>query len=366
MRIRDYLLRIIAGALCIVLAAAIVTLVFMNQRRNRVRAEELKTRQEEIKREEKEKLQKASDLYIDLATLCQDIRIVCWGDEEMRGQEELSLPKALEETANESLFTEGKDAFSGILDLDEQTPLDVETVNMGVSDEGMREILARAGVNELQVSQWTVIPADTEPKNISMRDDVSSTPLRFAEQRRDLFGPVTILDVEGSLVVGEGEYDEDHPRFAFVRDEEGESIAAGSGTEIRIASAEEYLGYIPVIFFDGDQADTAYSAGAAKSVDAFVENVESLADRYSEESGNYVVICTTDEDSDVDLAFIEAFGDKYLRCDTYAEDMSEEEFQALAKKVFEKLDKQGCFDKEKSAAAKAVEELNELSVKKEH
>ena len=203
MRIRDYLLRIIAGALCIVLAAAIVTLVFMNQRRNRARAEELKTRQEEIKREEKEKLQKASDLYIDLATLCQDIRIVCWGDEEMRGQEELSLPKALEETANESLFTEVKDAFSGILDLDEQTPLDVETVNMGVSDEGMREILARAGVNELQVSQWTVIPADTEPKNISMRDDVSSTPLRFAEQRRDLFGPVTILDVEGSLVVGE-------------------------------------------------------------------------------------------------------------------------------------------------------------------
>ena len=142
MRIRDYLLRIIAGALCIVLAAAIVTLVFMNQRRNRARAEELKTRQEEIKREEKEKLQKASDLYIDLATLCQDIRIVCWGDEEMRGQEELSLPKALEETANESLFTEVKDAFSGILDLDEQTPLDVETVNMGVSDEALKEMPA--------------------------------------------------------------------------------------------------------------------------------------------------------------------------------------------------------------------------------
>ena len=60
-----------------------------------------------------------------------------------------------------------------------------------------------------------------------------------------------INETEGTLTEGEGEYDELHPRFAFVRDEEGDSFQAGAGTEIETENASRYLGDIPVFFLTG-------------------------------------------------------------------------------------------------------------------
>jgi hypothetical protein len=186
------------------------------------------------------------------------------------------------------------------------------------------------------------------------------------------FGKVVIEDTEGTLVEGEGEYDSLHPRFAFVRDEEGDSFQAGAGTEIEMESASKYLGSIPVLFFQDDSAD---------SVDSFLSDVEDLVDRYtdyyqeddeeaSEEepapSHGFVVICTTEGDSDLDAALRDEFGDHYIRSDLYADALTADNCKNLAQTVFDALDAQGCFDDVKNTTRQAVEALDDLSVQVEH
>lgn len=388
MKIKDYLFHILAGIACVVMVAVLIVLVFMNHKRSSERAAELTQRAQDIKQEEKAKLEAVSDIYDDMVSELGQRNIVCWGDNEMAGSETVSLPKALGTLIGEKLFVPVNEAFADLIELEDHTQPSLTVTNMGVSNEGMREILVRAGVNQLQVGEWTVIPADTEPKNLVLRDDTSWSRLHFAEQREARFGQAVISDVEGSLTVGEGEYDEDHPRFAFVRDEAGDSFAVSSGTEILTASAERFVGDIPVFFFEDDTAE---------SVDGFVEDVGKLVDRYTDtgeedseenaEAGStgaaaetaeetepseetegvddrqYVVICTAEEDSDLDAALAEAFGDHYIRNDLYAYEMDEEEYQKLAQRVYDKMDGMGCFDAAKKRTEKAVEDLDNLSVK---
>ena len=56
------------------------------------------------------------------------------------------------------------------------------------------------------------------------------------------FGQVLINDVEGTLIATDDWFDSTHPRYAFVRDEEGNKTSAGSGTEVEIESATKYIG----------------------------------------------------------------------------------------------------------------------------
>ena len=396
MRIKEYLLKIVAVLLCVVMAAILVALFFMNHTRNAERAEELKKQSEELARLEAQKKEEAADLYYDLAADLMVRDIVCWGDNEMAGNSDSSLPKTLREVANEKLFTDVTTDFTNFMDKEAEPALSVTVNNLGVRNEGMREILVRAGVNELQLAQWTVIPSDTEPHNVELKDNVSWSTLRFAEQSNVRFGEVEIGGIYGSLTAGEGEYDDDHPRFAFARDEEGDSASFGGGTPVEISSAVDYIGGIPVFFFEDDSAD---------SVSGFVEDLERLVERYTEydtdeEAGSddtdtgsegtdeaaaadtaataaaaeteiaqekepsvtraFVVICTAEEDSDLDEALREAFGDQYIRNDTYAYEMSEDNYRSLAEKVFEILDSQGCFDDVKRQTGAALEQLGNL------
>ena len=373
MRIKEYLLNTVAVLLCVVMAAILVVLFFMNHTRKTERANDLKKQIEELARQEAQKKEDAADLYYEFVTGLTVRDIVCWGDNEMAGNDESSLPKTLREVANEKLFAGVTTDFTNFMDKEAEPALSVTVNNLGVRNEGMREILVRAGVNELQLAQWTAIPSDTDPHNVELKDDISWTTLRFAEQGNVQFGDVDIDGVFGSLTVGDGEYDEDHPRFAFARDEEGDSASFGAGTRIEIASATDYIGDIPVFFFEDDSAE---------SVSGFVGDLERLVERYTEydadEDGTegatdteaaqeepsatraYVVICTAEEDSDLDAALKEAFGDQYIRNDTYAYEMSEDNYRTLAEKVFEILDSQGCFDDVKRQTGAALEKLGNL------
>ncbi len=406
MRIRDFLLKITGVLLCMAMAAVLVALFFMNRTRNHDRAEELKKQAEELKRQEEQRREDAADLYEDLVSDLMVRNIVCWGDNEMAGNGDASLPGFLKQVANEKLFTDTVNDFSGAMDKEAEPALSVTVNNMGVRNEGMREILVRAGVNELQLAQWTVISSDTDPHNIELKDNISWSTLRFANQDGVRFGSVDIDGIYGTLTVGDGEYDDDHPRFAFVRDEEGDSMSFGAGTQVEIASATDYIGDIPVFFFEDDSAD---------SVSGFVNDLESLVERYTEydeaededaaaenntaednpaedisaegstlteaapEAATtgaadnsiaketepsitraFVVICTAEEDSDLDEALREAFGDRYIRNDTYAYEMSEDSYRKLAEKVFDNLEEQGCFDDVKRQTESAVEQLKNL------
>ena len=61
-----------------------------------------------------------------------------------------------------------------------------------------------------------------------------------------------VSGVKGILTKGEGEYDEDHRRFAFVRDRAGDSLQVGMGTDVEIESATKYIGNVLVFFFEND------------------------------------------------------------------------------------------------------------------
>ena len=413
MNLKEIFLKFAAGLLCVVMAAVLIALFFMNRERNAARSQDLKKQAQELKRQAEQRKEDAADLYEELVGDLIIRDIVCWGDSEMAGDGELSLPKALREAANEKLFAEVTADFSAAMDKEADPALSVTVNNMGVRNEGMREILVRAGVNELQVGQWTQLPGDTDPHNIELKDDTSWSMLHFAEQSEARFGSVEIGGIAGSFTVGEGEYDEDHPRIAFVRDEEGAVASAGAGTRIEIASATDHIGDIPVFFFEDDSAD---------SVSGFVEDLTRLVERYTEpehaeepveetdagaaadadaaanaasgtgaaaeggtqtgtageagavgmkESENalkeepsertpFVVICTAEEDSELDEALREAFGDQYIRSDTYAYEMTEDSYKKLAETVFEKLDGQGSFDDAKRQMETALEQLNDL------
>ena len=87
------------------------------------------------------------------------------------------------------------------------------------------------------------------------------------------FGQVWINDVEGTLIATDDWFDSTHPRYAFVRDEEGSKTSAGSGTEVEIEFATKYIGEVPIFFFENE---------TGRSVDGFVSDVQDLVDRYAD------------------------------------------------------------------------------------
>ena len=134
------------------------------------------------------------------------------------------------------------------------------------------------------------------------------------------------------------------------------------GTDVEIESATKYIGNVPVFFFEDDSADTV------NSTNEFVENLESLVQRYTlieEEDGEtsselpYVVVCTAEEESELDERLKEIFGDWYIRNDTYASEMTEDDYKELAQKVYANLDGQGCFDEMKETIEKVIEGLKD-------
>ena len=177
--------------------------------------------------------------------------------------------------------------------------------------------------------------------NIILRDANYKSTLLFSLQEEADFGEVEISGVKGILTKGDGECNEDHPRLAFLRDQSGDSIQVGMGTDIEIESATKYFGSIPVLFFEDDSVD------AVDSVDEFVGDLGRPVQRYTEvedeneesyEELPYVVICTVDDDSELDNSLKEVFGGRYIHHDKYAYEMTEDDYKELSQKVYVNLD----------------------------
>ena len=366
----DKRVQYIAWGICVVIAIALVILVITDRKKSQERILQM---QMEAQLQDgdtdstaggntkaSDAFKKASSVYADLVSRLQLNSFVFWGDNEMVGNEEGSLPQAFGEVSNGELLSLISEPFGEVIEQEKSAVPSMPINNIGASYEGMSEILTRAGVYELEVGEWALISEEREPVNIVLRNGNSGSTLHFAQQKGMNFGKVEISGVKGTLTKGEGEYDADHPKFAFVRDRAGDSFQVGLGTKIEIELATKYIGNIPIFFFEDNTVDTV------GSVDEFVSDLKSLVQRYTEikeEDGEsseelpYVVVCTTDEESELDESLKEAFGDHYIRNDTYADEMTEDGYKELAQKVYANLDGQGCFDEMKSQIEKAVEEL---------
>ena len=370
MKNSDKKVQYIAWGICVVIAIALAILVITDRKKNQERILQMQM-EAQLQEGDTESaasgntkanndFKKASSAYKDLVSRLQLNSFVFWGDNEMSGNEKGSLPQSFCEVANGELLALLSEPFGEVIEQENRAIPSMPINNMGAANEGMSEILTRAGVYELEVGEWALISEEREPINLVLRNGESGSTLHFAQQKAADFGQVEITGVKGTLTKGEGMYDEDHPRFAFLRDRAGSSFQAGLGTDIEIESATKYIGNVPIFFFEDDTVD---SAG---SVDEFVSDLERLVQRYTEieeedsessEELPYVVICTADEESDLDDSLKEVFGNHYIRHDTYANEMTKDDYEELAQKVYANLDGQGCFDAMKEMIDKATEEL---------
>ena len=368
MKIGNYWKQILAWVLCIVIAAGLLYVIRADRKKNAEKVAQLQKEAEKLERSDGEKTEALTDIYDKFYSQVNMRNIVCWGDSAMAGSKDKSLAISLKKVVEDNLFSSLSKNFNRVFEKGEYTTPSITIHNMGVTNETMRHILVRAGVKSIELGDWVQIPASTDPVTVRLMDDEAwnseekDAQIRFARQRDVSFGQVWINEIEGTLIATDDWFDSTHPRYAFVRDEEGNKVSAGSGTEVEIESATTYIGEIPVFFFENE---------TGRSADSFVSDAQNLVDRYAnteddedEEEDSYdlpfVVIFTTNEGSEIDKAMGAAFGDRYIRNDGYSSEMTDRTYKKLAQQVYENLDSQGCFDSVKEKIALAIQEAEGL------
>ena len=367
MRLKKNWIQIVAWALCVVLAIGLVIMVRVDQKRSSERIQEMQLQAIEAEAANNEKLKELRNLYNQFYSQWEMNSFVCWGDSAMVGNRYSSLPVAFRSIIEENLFSSLTWTFRKVLESEEYNTPSIDITDMGISNEGMGQILIRAGVNTMKVGDTIMIPEDTAPLAIKLVYDEADNngkaneEIRFAKQNNITFGKTWISNIEGTLVETDNWIDSYHPRYAFVRDDKGSSKSVESGTNVEIESATKYIGCVPIFFFENS---------AGRSVDGFVSDVKNLAVRYAVLDDKkttdddsqisydlpFVVICITDAGSDVDEAMRDAFGDRYIRNESTTGEMNEQSYKKLAQEIYENLDSQGCFNEAKEQIAEVVKE----------
>lgn len=386
MRLKRYWVHILAWVICLALAYKLYATVREDRQNDAERYAQLQMQAANSEQLNSERLESLTDIYDKLYAQMNVSDFICWGDSAMAGNSTRSLPATLKKVIESNLFSQLEKTFSRVLEDGEYTTPSVTVNNMGISNEGMRQILARAGVNSLELGERIEIPWSKDPVSIRFMDEEAwnkvsdknkEEQLKFATQKNISFGKVYINGIRGSLETTDDWFDSNHPRYAFVRKEEGENtVTVDAGTEIEIETATKYLGDIPVFFFEDD---------SGRSVDGFVSDISKLVNRYAyteqsdeddsdaengDDDGNtsvnksrnlpYVVICTAAENSDLDKAMKKQFDEHYIRNDGYSGEMTDRTYRKLAQQVYDNFDAQGCFDEIKAQIALAVEEAEGL------
>ena len=376
MRLKKNWIQIVAWALCVVLAVGLVIMVRVDQKRSHERIQKMQQQAIEAEAANSEKQEALSNLYDQFYSQWEMNSFVCWGDSAMVGNRYSSLPEAFRSITEENLFSPLSRTFRKILESEEYNTPSIDITNMGILNEGMRQILVRAGVNSIKVGDMIMIPEATDPVTVRLVDDEAlnsgkaNDEIYFAKQNNVTFGKVWISNIEGTLVETDNWFDSYHPRYAFVRDEIGSTQSIGGGTDIKIESANKFIGDVPIFYFENS---------AGRSVEGFVSDVKNLVIRYAvldemkavsdDKSGitydlPFIVIFNTDEGSDIDVAMRDAFGDRYIRNESSTAEMNEQSYRKLAQKVYENLDAQGCFDEAKGKIAEIVKEAEGEEVRR--
>ena len=96
--------------------------------------------------------------------------MVCWGDNAMAGSKDRSLAISLKKVVEDNLFSSLTKPFGKVFEKGEYSTPSVTVNNMGVTNETMRQILVRAGVNSLEIGDWIQIPAGTDPVTVRFMD----------------------------------------------------------------------------------------------------------------------------------------------------------------------------------------------------
>lgn len=388
MNLRENMFHILAWSLSAVLVICLICIVISDRKKGAERNLQLLQEAQQSEKAHEEIIEQQTEIYEKLLDELEIPGFICWGDNLMRGDNGGSFTNSLNTTIDKNLFKYLTNSFHNVIEDGKHSAPSVSISNMGVVNENMPQILARAGVNKVFLSEGINIPSSEGPVLVKLVDEElrnhnDREELLFASQNSDKFGKVTISGIEGKLDTTEEWYDSIHPRYAFIRDHEGDYQFVEAGTEVELESATSFLGDIPIFFFENN---------SGQSVDSFMNDLKKLVIRYAssssmkknkkdedQEDNNdnkseneqdvidettydlpYIVICRTKEGSDLDNALKNEFGDNYIRNDQYLNEMYVNAFNSLTKNVYDILDKQGCFTDIKGKIMNAVEEVNDL------
>ena len=386
MKLKENKFQILAWGLSAVLVICLICIVISDRKKAAERNLQLLQEAQQSEKAYAEIVEQQAEIYEKLYADLEIPEFICWGDNLMRGENGGSFTNSLNTTIDKNLFKYLTNSFHNVIEDGKHSAPSVSINNMGVINENMPQILARAGVNKVFLSEGINIPSSKDPVLVKLvneetRDNNDREELLFARQNSDQFGKVIISGIDGKLDTTEEWYDSIHPRYAFIRDHEGDYQFVEAGTEVELESASKFLGDIPIFFFENN---------SGQSVGSFMNDLIRLVARYAssgtleeneetdegdqEDNNNqsdidqnetaydlpYIVICRTKEGSDLDNALKNEFGDNYIRNDQYSSEMYGNAFNALAKNIYEILDEQGCFTNIKEKIMKAVEEVNDL------
>lgn len=341
---------VLGNILLILLAVALVSFLVFAKIQER----------KEVSAAEKElQLKNNSEFEGVVSKLSDDIDMpgfVIWGDEGAHDGGS-KLAEDLENAIDTKLFGSFQDKFSKIAMRKAIIDYDFTMTNMGVSGEQINEIIARSGARQIVTDESFVLSPDKGGKaDVGLRDDAGND-LRFAEQEKDKFGETNIGGVKGRLVKGDSGYDEDHIKLAFARDDAGEEMDIAAGTPVETESAVKYKDCLPVLYFDEPAPDNDQ-----ENIDRAIKDFDLILQTHEKSygEGKYIVIVCAEEGGDIDSVLSSEYGDHYIRVNNKAADMSAEDYAELASKVYDSLDKQGCFENAKAQVKKASKELEEL------
>lgn len=388
MKLKENMFQNLAWGLSAVLVICLICVIISDRKKTAERNLHLLQKAQQSEKANEEIIEKQAEIYERLYANLEIPSFICWGDSLMVSDIGGSFTKSLNSIIDKNLFKYLTNSFHNVIEDSKHSSPSVSIKNMCVVNENMPQILARAGVNKVVLSEGINIPSSKDPVLVKLVDDEALNSndreeLLFAGLNSDKFGKVTISGIKGKLDTTEEWYDSIHLRYAFIRDHEGDPQFVEAGTEVEVETATRFLGYIPIFFFENN---------SGQSVDSFVNDLKKLVARYAssstleenEEDENqednnfhqsdneqdavnettydlpYIVICRTKENSNLDIALKNEFSDNYIRNDLYTKEMYGNAFNALAKNVYDILDKQGCFSDIKSEIMKAVEEVNDL------
>lgn len=381
MKVKNKKFQILVWGLCVVLALGLICMVRIDKKRNAERNIQLQQQIQQPEKNYEEMTGQQSEIYDRLFSNLNMPEFVCWSDNSLTGANGDSLTGAFTNTIGDNLFKNLTNTFHTVLEDGEHTAPSVTMVNMGLENEDMRQVLVRAGVNQLYLNEGIYLSPSKDPVKVRFTDDgdvdsyEGGEDLNFADQKSDMFGKVTISGIQGSLQATGDWIDQTHPEYAFVRDQEGDALRVDSGTPVELESASKYKDYIPLFYFENipdESVDDFVSdlkklvakyAGANSSISVNEES-ETDDEQESAETESYdrpfVVFCRTNEGSILDNALKTEFGNRYIRTDNYSSEMYDISFRSLSQKAYDILDEQGCFTKIKTQIREAIEEVNNL------
>ena len=253
--------------------------------------------------------------------------IVCWGDSITSGSSgNVSFPYVLQKYID-AYICDIYDFRLSIEDADDYSRLkwndytvDIPVVNMGAGPEDVATILGRAGVVPYVVAADLMIPAGTEPVQISL---VSETGFPVAPLTGGGAGinNIVINGIEGILSLSSsGDYSGDNSYY-FTRVQPGEETYVPAGSLIKTSATDMYKNYIHVVCIG--------TYGGYSTPEELVQAVKTLLARQTQNSDRFIVlgICSDSSDNNntetamkldaVDSVMMQAFGSKYINVRRY-------------------------------------------------